>query len=496
LANRIDPYVTKPRVVVLTDIANEPDDQMSMVRLLVYANQVEIEGLIATTSTWLKERVRPDVIRMLIDAYEQVRPNLLRHQPGFPTADALRGLVTTGPPGYGLAAVGPGTTSPGAELILRAADRDDPRPLWITVWGGANTLAQALQHARATRTPEQVEQLVSKLRVYSISDQDDAGPWIRREFSGIRYIATPSTPNGEQYYFATWTGISGDVFYRNCPGADGSTVTNEWLDKNVRAKGPLGKFYPRFAFIMEGDSPSFLGLIDNGLASAMSPAFGGWGGRYVWRQAYGESRPLWTQGGDASQRGRNSRDTVVGIDGKSYTSDQATIWRWREAFQHDFAARMDWTIKDVREANHNPVVVVNGRAGKAPLSIDAKVGDTITLDATGTRDPDGHSLTYRWFLYPEAGPGNAGRPPFMGGPPQARAGQPGAGVTSPALVGGRPRDDSRIVIREGTTEKATVEPNVPGVAHVILAVEDGGAPTLTSYRRIILNIQAAPRPAR
>ena len=71
----------------------------------------------------------------------------------------------------------------------------------------------------------------------------------------------------------------------------------------------------------------------------MNPTFGGWGGRYVWRQPWLETRPYWTQ------LPRASRDTVVGIDGKSYISDQATIWRWREAFQHDFAARMDWTIK-------------------------------------------------------------------------------------------------------------------------------------------------------
>ena len=38
LAARVDPYSEKVRVLVLTDIANEPDDQMSMVRFLVYAN--------------------------------------------------------------------------------------------------------------------------------------------------------------------------------------------------------------------------------------------------------------------------------------------------------------------------------------------------------------------------------------------------------------------------------------------------------------------------
>src|SRR5678816_4722685 len=98
-------------------------------------------------------------------------------------------------------------------------------------------------------------------RVYSITDQDDTGPWIRREFPNLFYIVQPSTQKGDDYYYATWTGISGDVYYRNGAGADSTIVTNEWLDANIRSKGPLGKLYPRFAFIMEGDTPSFLSLI-------------------------------------------------------------------------------------------------------------------------------------------------------------------------------------------------------------------------------------------
>ena len=131
----------------------------------------------------------------------------------------------------------------------------------------------------------------------------------------------------------------------------------------------------------------------------MSPTYGGWGGRYVWRTFYGEPRPFWTQGGDSFPGRDNSKDTVTGVDGKTYTSDQATIWRWRTAFQHDFAARMDWTIKDPAQANHNPDVVVNGQAGKAPVRIEATVGASLTLDAGGTRDPDGHTLKYTWFFY-------------------------------------------------------------------------------------------------
>ena len=122
-------------------------------------------------------------------------------------------------------------------------ERDDPRPLWVCIWGGANTLAQALIDLRAEKPAEEVNRLISRLRVYSISDQDDAGPWIRGEFPGLYYIVDPSRANSENYYHATWTGISGDVYYRNGEGADTSTVTNEWLETNIRAKGPLGKLY-------------------------------------------------------------------------------------------------------------------------------------------------------------------------------------------------------------------------------------------------------------
>jgi hypothetical protein len=191
LPTHVDAAAGPPRVVVISDIGNEPDDQMSLVRFLLYSNEFEVEALIASTSTWQKAATHSETMHKLIDAYAEVRPNLLLHAKGWPTAEYLHGHVFSGQSAYGIAATGSDKMSEGARAIIRAADRDDPRPLWITIWGGANTLAQALLEIRQTHKSEDVEKFVSKLRVYSISDQDDAGPWIRREFPNLFYIVTP-----------------------------------------------------------------------------------------------------------------------------------------------------------------------------------------------------------------------------------------------------------------------------------------------------------------
>jgi hypothetical protein len=468
----VDTFASHPRVVIISDIGNEPDDQMSFVRLLLYSNEIDLEAMIATTSTWQKAATHPETMRQLIDAYAQVRPSLLLHAQGWPVAADLAARVFNGQTAYGLAATGPGESSPGSQALLAAAQRDDSRPLWVCIWGGANTLAQALIDARATLAPVQLAELIARLRVYSISDQDDAGPWIRREFPGLFYIVSPSSPTSGEYLYATWTGISGDGYYRNGEGADWTTVTNEWLDQHIRNQGPLGKVYPRFMFIMEGDTPSFLGLIDNGLNAYRRPDWGGWGGRYVYRQPFGEAHPIWTQGGDEFFR-VTSQDTVLGIDGEQHVSDQATIWRWRTAFQNDFAARMAWTVADFAHANHNPLAVVDGKTGTDPIEMDVTVGQSFTLDASASKDPDGQPLAFHWFHYAEAGTADGNL----------------AAVT---LSGA---DTPRLTLRVDAPCRLFWLPMIPckgsGTAHIILAVTDNGSPQLTSYRRVILHVHPA-----
>ena len=90
------------RVIVLSDIEADPDDSQSLIRFLMYSNQWNIEGLIATTSIHQKKRVAPESIHKILDAYGKVQPNLLQHEKGFPNADELRLKVKKGLAVYGM----------------------------------------------------------------------------------------------------------------------------------------------------------------------------------------------------------------------------------------------------------------------------------------------------------------------------------------------------------------------------------------------------------
>ena len=448
----------KPRVFVLTDIENEPDDAMSMVRFLVYANQWDVEGLGATTSVHQKNKVAAWRIREIVDAYAKVRNNLELHESGFPSADALRAVIVEGRPDFGMHAVGKGMDSPASELLIKSVDRQDARPLWVPVWGGPNVLAQALWKVRATRPAKELQRFVAKLRVYTISDQDDSGAWIRKTFPELFYIASPGVHAGGAYHYSTWSGISGDKFHGRFAGADFSIVDNPWLDEHIRSKGPLGAQHPHTKFMMEGDTPSFLNLIGTGLSDPEHPDWGGWGGRYEFytprmRKWFPEpeTRPFWS----------DAEDEVLGVDGNWHTSNQATIWRWRSAFQNDFAARMDWTIKTYAEANHPPVARL---AHSERLT--AKPGERVTLSAEGSTDPDGNRLLYIWSYYPEAGTLSIAT---------GRSGEP---VT---IENANARDASFVVPKNFLNA---------GTMHIILAVTDDGAPALTRYRRVIVTVPA------
>lgn len=198
-AKKVADSSLKPRIVVLTDIAPtdlEPDDMESMVRLLVHADLYEIEGLIATGGWNSCGRSYPDEwmenMQKVINAYEEDLPNLMKRsgQKGFlpvekeagkqtlgywPSAAYLRSRTAFGSRDLGVSKLGEENRSQGSQMIIDLVDEKDDRPLWVMVWGGANTLAQAIWTVRQERSETEVRKFLNKLCVYTITDQDVCG---------------------------------------------------------------------------------------------------------------------------------------------------------------------------------------------------------------------------------------------------------------------------------------------------------------------------------
>lgn len=448
----------KNRLIVLSDIEAEVDDTESFVRLLLYSNEIDIKGLIATTSVWKKTSVAPESIVKLIHAYGKVQPTLLKHEVGFPNPEVLLKLVKQGLPTYGMLGVGDGKDSEGSEWILKVLEEKDDRPLWVSVWGGVNTLAQALYKIEHTKSKAEAQKLIAKLRVYAISDQDDSGIWIRNHFPDLFYIVTP----GDDYGSATWSAINSFI-----EGINNEKISNSWLAQNIQqGHGPLGAEYPDVAYGMEGDTPSWLSLIPNGLNNPEHPEWGAWGGRYeLYKPDFAkakkggsgvpfetETRKIWTNADDAYVPYiSNEYGRALKFDTTTFTGYKVSLWRWRDDFQNDFAARMDWCTKSYEEANHPPVPVLNN-----PEEITVKSGEGFGLDASKSYDPDGDNLSFLWFSYPEAG------------------------SYKKKIIVDTQNSHGLWLIAPEVQKKET--------SHIILKVTDKGTPQLSRYKRFIINI--------
>jgi len=488
------------RLVILTDMGNEPDDSQTMVHLLMYSNEVDIEGLIAVTSRWLNpsrkppaNRIYPELIVERVKAYGSVRDNLLKHASGWPTEEYLLSRVAAGQPGYGMDSVGDGKGSGGSRLIMEILEKDDPRPVYFAINAGSNTLAQALWDLRQTRSEEQMHAIIDKIRVYDDAGQDNAGAWICNQFGQLTWA------RNRQQVFSLYCGgkdreaqVKGPYTWQ--PYSKDAQGQHDWADEHIKKDhGPLGALYPdrfgRKGGLEGGGTTSWIGLVNKGLCDPEHITWGGWSGRFTAEkqlnvpakyQSFLEEnyKPffMFTETTD--------QFTGEGLTGFSEWVDEYRnplynpIWKWRRAYMNDFAGRMDWCVKDYEYANHNPIAAFNGNTDNTIICLKAKPGQEISLDASASRDPDGgtppggnpDTLNYRWFVYPDV--------TTYKGP--LRIGDDRSSKTSITI----PKDAAGCQI------------------HIILQVDDNSpivsvpakrGPSMCDYRRIVIDVERAKK---
>lgn len=446
----------KPRLVVLTDIAPaniEPDDMESMVRLMVHADLFEIEAIIATTGynnsnyppSWM------DSLVTTINSYEKDLPNLMKrsNQKRFlslksenskqyigywPSPDYLRNRMVLGSVHMGIQYIGPDNDSEGSNLIIKLADEDDNRPLWITVWGGGNTLAQAIWRVQNERSVEDFKKFLHKIRVYTITDQDkpwervqssfsvSSHQWLRREFSEDLMLIWDES---------AWL-------------LHNSLGSNSWQNyaDHIQGHGKLGSIYPKYKWGVEGDTPSFLHILPNGLNNPNSPKEAGWGG--------------YSQFGIGND---NLTYCYTNWTGEAKQISDNYFKYFFPAIFNNFAARMDWA--SYGKGNRNPIVLINGSKGFGQIHIETSSKSVISLDASKSKDPDNNNLKYKWWIQPEAS----------------------------ILAEGIKIDDFILNDDKSIAKLVVPEEASSSIIHIICEVSDDGEPSLTSYRRVIVEVK-------
>jgi hypothetical protein len=472
-----------PRTIVTTD--GEIDDVDTFIRMLLYSNEYQLEGLVYSSSMWhykgdgkgtkftsememtrkmygAKTDLRwPGVQWMqdLLKAYAQVHPNLILHDKNYPAPAYLNSLVKVGNIDFEGEME---RITEGSEWIKAKLLDANPEPIYLQAWGGTNTIARALksieeQYAGTKDWSTIKEKISKKAIIYTVMDQDATyknyigGHWpqIRvfynaHQFASFAYPWKRVMPKATQPYFeGTYMGPKiiqnhGPLLKMYYAYGDGQKQPGDEEhihgDLTKLKNTQWGSFAP-YDFISEGDSPAFLHLVDVGLNNLNHSSFGGWGGRFV----AAEGNPYRFE--DNEKAADLNPET-----GKLDINYSQT--RWLIAAQEDFAARADWCIKSFKEANHAPQITVN-----EGMNVSAKAGEKLTLHVSA-KDPDGNEVKLNVWPYPEAGSGK-----------------------------------SEVSLNDGRiTVKVPIDAKKGDTYHVVVEGTDTGSPALTRYRRIVITI--------
>ncbi|MFO1477221.1 MAG: DUF1593 domain-containing protein [Verrucomicrobiota bacterium] len=353
--------VCMPNVGCPSDQTSDPDDVQTMVRWLLYVNEFDVEGMVASSGTFANVANKTNILNIL-DLYEQVYPNLVLHDARYPLANTLRAVTFQGRTGTwgGTVAnnIGAGCDSEASEAIISIVDKPDPRPVWFCFWGDCSNLAQAIWKVQNTRSPAAFQTFLSKIRIHQIAHQDDTIDWLMSNFPNLFIIYSKTT------YFGMFGGSD--------PISDLA-----WVNANIRTgHGPLGAVYPPSGIgctgVCEGDTPSWLLLVSalRGLNNPENPTQPSWGGQF-------------------SRDGTTSH--YVDCCGGS------TISMWRPQYQAEFQQRANWMLpasapqvftptagyapgylatRCLQGANAQPLSLVVSNAGTGTLNYTIAAGDS------------------------------------------------------------------------------------------------------------------------
>ncbi len=497
--NTSDVEEVKPRIVITCD--PELDDNNSLIRFLLYSTDFDIEGLVYASSQyhwkgdgqgtkWFvdgREYTRYGLdygpmeswrwrdgerfIDDAVEAYEEVYPNLKIHDPDYPTPEYLKSKIKWGNVEFD------GDFSKdteGSELIKSLMLDDEPGPLFVTAWGGASTISRALKSIEDTYkgTPEweSIYKKISDKVVLSLSgDQDDTyANYIQPNWPEIETLETRGG-NVSLGYNAQASLKPEYAFYHE----------PEWVQENIRSKGPLGELYrvwgdgkqfvkgdifdffgfseytedelrdmgyivwtsilPKGSFLGEGDTPTYLNFIGNGLRAWEDQSYGGWSGRRI-ENTQEQQGPI-----DLNSLLDNP-DAMAAYMGRNSNPDFPDFF---PAAQNGLAARFQWSVTpNYEDANHDPEI-------SAPLNISAKPGETVQLDAK-VSDPDGDDVFTTWMQFMVNS--------YKG---EVFAADPASASTT-------------VIVPEDAQPGETI--------HMVLEAVDNGSPALTHYHRVIITV--------
>lgn len=435
----------KIRTIITQDA--EVDDQNSLRHFLFYANEVELQGIVQTSSKFhwqgIPGAVKPETGRkddfgisnngpfdapyrwpgtdwmmQVLDDYEKDYPRLILHSKDYPSPDYLRSVTKVGNIGYEGEMEAP---SEGSELIRARILDDDERPLYLQIWGGTNTIARALldienEYRDRPEWPALHRKIQQKVVITACGEQDPAyRAYVAESWPDIPFVKTLQMGSYAYGWFAMPEGESKDTLraaFMKPEILEGRSALTDgyctWMDGHVyEGEGPEGQFgsnpnivqewfaakagfQPKpYDFLSEGDSPTYILLFPWGFRTLENFAWGGMAGRYHREEGQfnskGQPLNLWNV----------SLDSYTDRDGR--TAETESMWPYVAEIQRDFAARAAWVdAESFAGGEHAPTLEI--REG---LDHTAAPGGTCVLHAEAA-SPDPTEVTVSARIYAEA----------------------------------------------------------------------------------------------